>query len=273
MTAVPERTLDRQRLVGVDVARGLALLGMMAVHSFSTFTDDGDPAVATVIAAGRSAATFAFVAGVSLTFLSGGRTPLLGHGRTAAAAGIAVRGLLIALVGLVLGYLDSAEVILPFYGLMFLLAVPLLGLRARALALLAAGIAVLGPVLLVVAADRGASSAGEHVNPTLTTLVHDPLGLLVLLLATGSYPVLAYLSYVCAGMAVGRLDLSSRRVAVWLVGGGLGAAVLAKIVSAVLLFRLGGMARLIAFGGVVGEEDVSTQQTLLWDPQDRKSVV
>ena len=38
--------------------------------------------------------------------------------------------LLIGLIGLMLGYLASAEVILPFYGLMFLLAVPLLGLSA-----------------------------------------------------------------------------------------------------------------------------------------------
>ena len=35
------------------------------------------------------------------------------------------------------------------------------------------------------------------------TLVHDPLGLLVLLLITGAYPVVVYLAYLCAGLAIG----------------------------------------------------------------------
>jgi uncharacterized membrane protein YeiB len=257
-----ERTVTRSRILGVDVARGLALLGMMAVHVYDS---DGPPSLAETMAGGRAAATFAFVAGVSLTFLSGGRTPLLGPGRTAAAAGIAVRGGLIAVIGLLLAKLDATDVILAFYGLMFLLAIPFLGLRSRALALLAVGFAVLGPVLLVLTSGHGLPYEGEDVSPTLTMLVTDPVGMLAVLLLTGAYPVVAYLSYLFAGVAVGRLDLSSRHVARLLLGGGLTAAVLAKLGSAVLLYPLGGLQRLIQIHQLHTENGMSPEQQVLWD--------
>src|SRR3954467_10633639 len=79
------------RVAGVDVARGVALVGMMAVHAFPTFTDSGTPTVATVVSAGRSATTFVLLAGVGLAFISGGRTVVQGRKRTAVATGLAVR--------------------------------------------------------------------------------------------------------------------------------------------------------------------------------------
>jgi len=45
---------------------------MMAAHVFDVVDEQGAPTTATVIAAGRSAATFVLIAGVSLAFLSGG---------------------------------------------------------------------------------------------------------------------------------------------------------------------------------------------------------
>jgi uncharacterized membrane protein len=115
------------RVIGVDVARGIALIGMMAVHVFATFDRHGTPTLATALAAGRSATTFVLVAGVSLAFLSGGQRVVDGRARTAAAAGIAVRALLIGAIGLLLGYAADAievEVILPYYAALFLLAIP-----------------------------------------------------------------------------------------------------------------------------------------------------
>jgi len=71
------------RIVGVDAARGLALIGMIAVHIFDTFGPNGAPTVATTLAWGRSAATFALLAGVSLALITGGRQPVWGRTRTA----------------------------------------------------------------------------------------------------------------------------------------------------------------------------------------------
>jgi uncharacterized membrane protein len=154
------------RVTGVDVARGIALLGMIAAHVFDIVDEQGAPTTATVIAAGRSAATFVLIAGVSLAFMSGGRQVVQGHERSAVAGGLVVRALLIGAVGLalgMLGQLNDVEGILPFYAVLFLLAVPLLGCPPLMLGGVAAAVIVAGPVLLV--ASRGASYGGSPRPP------------------------------------------------------------------------------------------------------------
>ena len=94
-------------MVGVDVARGLALLGMVAVHVFPTFRADGGPTVATLVAGGRSAATFVLVAGIGLAFVAGGRVPVRGAERVGGSAGLVVRAALIGDLGLMLGLLST----------------------------------------------------------------------------------------------------------------------------------------------------------------------
>jgi uncharacterized membrane protein len=75
-TAAAATLSDRPgRVVGVDVARGIALIGMMAVHIFATFDRHGTP----MLAKGRSATTVVLVAGVSLAFLSGGQRVVEGR--------------------------------------------------------------------------------------------------------------------------------------------------------------------------------------------------
>lgn len=83
------------RVAGVDVARGAALLGMMAMHTLDAFDDEGAPRTASIVAAGRSTATFVLLAGVSLAFMSGGRRVVQGRDRLAVAGGLVVRALLI----------------------------------------------------------------------------------------------------------------------------------------------------------------------------------
>ena len=228
-------------MVGVDVARGLALLGMFAVHIFRTFTDDGGPTVATLVAGGRSAATFVLVAGIGVAFVSG-RPVVRGADRLGVAAGLVVRAALIGSLGLVLGVLSEDNRIygiLPYYGLYFLLAVPLIGLSARALAVVAAVVAVLGPVLLVATADVDLPGRGwGDGDPTFGALFADPGGLLLRLTVTGEYPAVVFLAYLCAGMAIGRLDLGSRRVAWSILGVGAGLAVAAQVASALVLSTL-----------------------------------
>ena len=225
-------------MVGVDVARGLALLGMFAVHIFRTFTDDGGPTVATLVAGGRSAATFVLVAGIGVAFVSG-RPVVRGADRLGVAAGLVVRAALIGSLGLVLGVLSEDNRIygiLPYYGLYFLLAVPLIGLSARALAVVAAVVAVLGPVLLVATADVDLPGRGwGEGDPTFGALFADPGGLLLRLTVTGEYPAVVFLAYLCAGMAIGRLDLGSRSVAWSSLGVGAGLAIAAQVASAVVL--------------------------------------
>src|SRR5690606_34432144 len=125
---------------------------------------------------GRAAALFALLAGLSLAFSSGGRTPHRGRDLTATRAGLVVRALLIAALGLAINQLMPSPApalgILVYYGAFFLLAVPLLGLRRRTLAAAAGLFAVLGPVLVHVLGP--ALPQPGTVNPTLGSALADP---------------------------------------------------------------------------------------------------
>jgi uncharacterized membrane protein YeiB len=160
---------------------------------------------------------------------------------------VVVRALLVALVGLVLGDLPSGlAVILAYYGVLFLVALPLLRMRPVALLALAAGLALVGPVVsFALRPDLPARDAG---NPTVGLLLTDPLGLLSTLLVTGYYPVIAFAVYVVAGLALGRLDLGDTLVQLRLVVGGAGLVLAAVVVSGLLLGPLGGTARIAAAG-------------------------
>ncbi|MDH6213589.1 heparan-alpha-glucosaminide N-acetyltransferase domain-containing protein [Streptomyces pseudovenezuelae] len=230
------------RIVGVDTARGLALLGMFAVHVYGAFASDGSPTPAWVFAGGRSAATFALLAGVGLAFTTGGRRPDVGRPQYAA---VATRAALIGLVGLLLGYASRAadldvDVILAYYALLFLLAIPLMRLRPGALTALSLTLAVAGPVVVHVLRGVLPQPAFDG-DPVLTDVFTDPLGLLSNLLVQGNYPALAWMAYLCAGLAVGRLDLTSARIARRLLVGGLALAAAAWLTATALLTRFGGL--------------------------------
>jgi uncharacterized membrane protein len=261
---VASTAAGRDRVLGVDLARGLALFGMMAVHVFPLLDAAGDPTLTTWLASGRAAATFVLLAGVTLTFMSGGRRPLHGRARVAASTGIVIRALLIGAVGLALGYTEQAEVILPYYAVMFVLALPLLGLRRWGLGLLAAALLVVSPVMLVLTFGANLPVIGT-TNPTFVTVVQDPLGLLSEVFLTGPYPAITYLVDLLVGLAIGRSDLTSVRVAQCLAGGGVALAAVSWSASAILLTRFGGAE---ALRGATGTETDPAKllDVLNWHP-------
>lgn len=235
----------RGRLLGVDAARGVALLGMMSVHVLPALTADGDFSASRLIASGRSAALFAVLAGVSLALATGRRTPPRGRPLLAASLSVAMRAVVIFLVGLCLGPFGSGvAVILAYYGLLFLLAIPFLGLSARVLLPLAATWAVVTPIISH--ALRAEAPPASYDNPTLLSLT-DPITLLRELLLTGYYPVFPWLAYVLAGLGLGRLALDAPRVAGWLLGGGAALAAATWCVSWLIVER-GGLDHLVAAG-------------------------
>ena len=136
-----------RRVVGLDVARCLALLGMIATHTLVSRDAEGDVTWVQQLAGGRSSALFAVLAGVSIALMTGRTAPVRGRDRRSAAAGLTVRALIIAAIGLVLELLGSGiAVILTYYGVLFLLGLPFLGLRARALVGLGTLCALAAPV-------------------------------------------------------------------------------------------------------------------------------
>ena len=118
---------------------------MAAVHIFPEQSADGGLHPAYVVAAGRASALFAVLAGVGLALLRrSGRAGSLRRVRVA----VAVRAVLLLALGLALGTVDSPPlVILQYYALLFLVAVPLLGLPVRVLAAAAVAWAVVSPLV------------------------------------------------------------------------------------------------------------------------------
>jgi uncharacterized membrane protein YeiB len=171
------------RVAGIDLARGLAVVGMLAAHLL--VTDDlvwSDPATWTGIVDGRSSILFATLAGVSIGLVTGGRTPVRGQ-----ALGIWVLGVLLIATGV------PVYVILPAYAILFLLVLPLLTLRPAVLFAVAGGIGLIMPWVYaaLMQAPLWAIPGVEEVS----------------LLVGWQYPFPVWAAFVVAGLGVGRLDL------------------------------------------------------------------
>jgi len=185
-----------QRIVGVDVARGLAVLGMVAAH----VGEENEPGAGWLIVThGRSAATFALLAGLSIGLMSGGTTP---RDLTGARWRVGTRAVLLGILGLVLTALGTpVVVILPSYALMFLLLLPALGWSRHAL-LIAAGVTLaVGP-------------------PLWLAIDAPPFDQPLALLAGRYYPAMIWTAYLFVGLALGRSDLRIRLVRLVLAVGG-----------------------------------------------------
>ncbi len=243
------RKQNQQRLPGIDVARGLALIGLMAVHLFPSADEDtGNPTLAWTVFGGDSAALFALLAGIGLALSTGGSAPHRGRQLTADRAGLVVRAVLVGIVGLVVAAImpddPPAYGILLYYAVFFLLAIPFLHLGSRALFLSAAVFGIVSPVLMQRLGPVLPESS--DYNHTLVTLFTEPVGVASELLLTGSYPALTYLAYLLVGLGLGRMNLRSTRVQVLIAGAGAALAVLANLLSWLLLHAAGGYQALLA---------------------------
>ncbi|MDX3845468.1 DUF418 domain-containing protein [Streptomyces europaeiscabiei] len=211
------------RLVGIDLARGLAVLGMYAAHVGPDPAAGGPLGFVMELARGRSSALFALLAGFTLVLITGRPHPRTGRAGRQAVARMVIRSVVLIALGFALTALDSdVDVILAFYGLTFLAVLPLYRLRARTLAFLAAVSALVMPQVLYVI--RLSIEEGSWAD---TVVARDPLARIgdtdgfVELLFTGEYPVLTWAPFMLAGMAVARLDLtrSAVRTQLALIGG------------------------------------------------------
>jgi uncharacterized membrane protein YeiB len=164
------------------------------------------------LAAGRSSILFATLAGFSLMLIAGRREPKTGLAGRQAKARIAIRAVVLLALGTALTMLQTGIlVILAFYGVYFLLALPLVRLRAKTLAIIAAVLAVVAPQAAFGLKWLLGESTAKSINS------YDPIarlggdGLLSLLLG-GSYPAITWMPFVIAGMALARLDLAAAAV-------------------------------------------------------------
>nr|WP_285843800.1 heparan-alpha-glucosaminide N-acetyltransferase domain-containing protein [Kocuria palustris] len=219
-------------MLGIDLARAVALLGMMATHTMDLVDAAGDPQPVGLIA-GKAAALFAVLAGFSVEL----STRRYGRWREAAAS-LAVRGVLIAILGLVLGSLSSSiAVVLVNYAVLFLLAPLVLRLPTLCLAATTVLWLAVSPVAShLIRGGLGLQRAAEA--PELSHLA-QPGELVIGVLLTGYYPVLQWMGYLLVGLLLARLDWRSAATAAW--AGAVGALLAAAAwVSSQLLLSAGG---------------------------------
>nr|WP_272902080.1 heparan-alpha-glucosaminide N-acetyltransferase domain-containing protein [Brevibacterium daeguense] len=240
-------------MIGIDAARGLALVGLIAVHILPAEIDEtGDPTVAFHLFYGNSAALFALLAGVGLALSSGGRSPHQGRRMVGDRLGLAVRAALIGTIALIAAAImpngGSEPGILLYYSVFFLLAIPFLHLGPQSLFLSAALFGLAGPLLLQYVGPLLPESSAD--NHTLVNLVGEPAGTASELLLTGIYPALPYMCFILAGLGIGRLDLRNTSVVARIAGIGAALAVAATGISSILLYGLGGYERLLETPGM-----------------------
>ncbi|WP_104312426.1 heparan-alpha-glucosaminide N-acetyltransferase domain-containing protein [Pseudoclavibacter sp. RFBB5] len=194
------------RITGLDLARFLALIGMMATHVWVTNSDGSTPALAAFLG-GKAAALFAVLAGIGVVLTTRKQRDRRAFG--AAALNVFGRGLALMVIGMTLGLVPGPiAVILVYYGLVFWLVAPLLRLSNVSLLMVATAWAGLWPFLSMLL--RAPLNVGSELGtPSWLDLAH-PLELLRGLFVTGTYPVLTWVVYAIVGMVVGRMLLVAR---------------------------------------------------------------
>ncbi|WP_408612785.1 DUF418 domain-containing protein [Glycomyces luteolus] len=210
LTAPPSKgDASMGRLVGVDLARALAVFGMYIVHVGPMLsTTSGVGSWVRYMADGHSSVLFATLAGFSLMLIAGRKEPKIGLAGRKAKARIAIRAVVLLAFGTLLARLYGDVIIIGFYGVYFLVAMMFLKLSAKTLAITAAALAVVGPQLAFLMRPLLSGSFQQAVD------AYDPLEKLsgvgvIDLLFTGFYPTIPWIAFVVAGMALGRVDLSA----------------------------------------------------------------
>ncbi|WNS46094.1 DUF418 domain-containing protein [Paenibacillus sp. MMS20-IR301] len=199
-----------RRLVALDAARGLAVIGMFVQHfALNNFNAS--------IVSGNTMILFILCSGISFSLMS---QRMLEKGTEMASfrAQMLARAVFIDLVGYLLIMLNAPfAVILPAYAALFVLALVLVHCSRRTLFIISAALLIVGPPLMILGGSVFSSAY------FLSDIAGGPLS------ALGVAPVFV------AGMALGRLNLHSVRNAIWFTVSGTFVLVITKILAAKVL--------------------------------------
>lgn len=244
------------RLVGIDLARLLAVAGMMAAHTLGT-PEEPTPAAIVALTDGPPSTLFTVLGGVSVVLAA--RARLAVGDRSGAVRSTLARGMVVALLGLlVIPLASTVYVVLVPFGIAIMAAAVLLLLPSWLLAVLAAALAAVGGSVVVAAHERLPLLERSH---SLQTLWSDPLATAADVLLTGVYPVLTWLAYLLLGMLVARGLLAARatgRERAMLLGVGAAGALLTA--AGVVASEIG--LRLVAAAEYSGELELTREVAL-----------
>ncbi len=121
-----------------------------------------------------------------------------------------MRAVVLLVLGTAMAVAYGDVIILAYYGVYFLLALALVRMSTKALAI-TAGLALVTPQLAFVLRAPLNDSVQHSINAFDPLKRLSDVGVLDLLL-TGFYPTITWMPFVVAGMALGRLDVSAPAV-------------------------------------------------------------
>jgi uncharacterized membrane protein YeiB len=219
VTAPTTRAQGRRagpRLAGPDVVRAVALIGVVVMnfHGYLVIRSErSDDTAGTGWAAElfdpwegplstRFAATFVLVAGVGVTLMTRRAVEQRAVAQiTTLRLRLVRRGLLLYVVGLLLEEIWPGTIIV-YYGAMFVLAAAMITLRSRWIALVGVAAALAGAGIGTWQYERNLDGASTSwlTDPDVGSLRDHLFGLFV----NGTHPLLPWLSFLCAGMLLGR---------------------------------------------------------------------
>lgn len=267
-----DRTAPKGRMLGIDVLRALAILGMVWLHfaltGWGSPAPAGKPADSTLtwiqgLVGTRSREIFFLLAGVTVALLTGGTSVRRGRRRVIAWKRVAVRAGMLFVLALVLGELGKWDIqILHYYALWLLLLLPLSVLRVRTLLIIAAVLAVVCPAFKI-AADHAGASWGFLPTMAPGTPPKESVGGFALLTHPGEWlstlqkvifgmgnigqDTISVLPFLVLGLALGKLDLREAAVRRRMVVAGAGTAVAALLLSLVSMYPLGAVNKVNAY--------------------------
>jgi uncharacterized membrane protein YeiB len=242
------------RVAGIDVARAVAIIGMITVHISPSGT--ASPLTyALAVPRGRSAILFGLLAGIGVSLLASSRT----RSPLEAQATLLWRAAVLLPLGLWLQALDhDVFVILADYAVLYLLAVVVLRWPDRWLLLLAGLSATVGSWLYL----YGTIHAPQRFVRS-PAVWGDPMVQIVdRLVLSGPYPLVTWAAPFCVGVWLGRRDLVAPRVRrrLLLVGGPIAVAV--PVAAWLMADRLGPAGPRSGWWQVL--DDVPHRQMPLW---------
>ena len=226
------------RIRGLDMARALAIIGMVMVH-FARFEVDVDDPSGFVYETshGRASILFIVLAGVGVSLLAGDRSPDRLRGTTTR---LLYRAAVLLPMGLALQALDTGvAVILQYYAVYFLIAAPAMHLGDRWLLRGSLALTILAPTLYL----AGWFWRPDWYRPGPSPGLAQPVDLVRDLLLTGYYPAVVWSAPLLFGMWLGRRDLRAVQTRRALVMGGAAAATVAYLTAWRVTAALGAPAK------------------------------